>query len=103
MLAFSTEHGPYNLPDGETQFVKNEHSWNKEANVLYIEQPAGVGFSTCDNLVHPESCVQSDEQSAKDNLQFVLMWLTKFPEYINNDLYISGESYAGIYTPYLAN
>lgn len=61
MLAFSTEHGPYNLPDGETKFIENKHSWNREANVLYVEQPAGVGFSTCDNETNPEDCTFTDE------------------------------------------
>lgn len=86
------------LPDGETQFVKNPYSWNKEANMIYIESPAGVGFSTCGN---PAECKWNDFNTAEDNLQAVLAIMNKFPELQKNDLYISGESYAGIYVPRL--
>ena len=37
MLAFLQEHGPYLMNGGESTFHKNDYSWNKEANVLYIE------------------------------------------------------------------
>ena len=37
MLAFLQENGPYLVADGETTFKKSDHSWNREANVLYIE------------------------------------------------------------------
>ena len=47
MLGFSQEHGPYVMEDGGTTFHYNEYSWNKEVNMLYIESPAGVGFSYC--------------------------------------------------------
>lgn len=40
--AFS-ENGPFR-PDGEL-LVRNEHSWNTEVNMLYLETPIGVGFS----------------------------------------------------------
>lgn len=42
-----------------------------------------------------------DETTARDNLQFVLGFLAKYPELRTRDLYISGESYAGFYVPML--
>jgi carboxypeptidase C (cathepsin A) len=57
MLAFIQEHGPWLIKDGSVPgapMVKNELSWNLEANILYIEQPAGVGYSFCDFKNKPE-------------------------------------------------
>jgi hypothetical protein len=34
---------------------------------------------------------------AMDNMVFLQRWLQKFPQYKGRDLYIAGESYAGIY------
>lgn len=35
-------------------------------------------------------------------MRAVLDFFTKFPEYKEKELFLSGESYAGIYVPYLA-
>ncbi|XP_073285111.1 serine carboxypeptidase-like 45 isoform X1 [Primulina huaijiensis] len=96
--AFS-EHGPFK-PSGNI-LVKNDYSWNKEANMIYLESPAGVGFSYSTNKSYYKSV--DDEMTAKDNLVFLENWFDKFPEYKNRDFYISGESYAGHYVPQLAN
>ena len=69
MLGWAQEHGPYSLDDGQTQFAKNEYSWNNEANVFYVESPAGVGFSICPDK---SECAFDDNNSADDNLQAVL-------------------------------
>jgi len=100
MLAFMQENGPYSINDDGETFTKSEYSWNREANVLYIEQPAGVGYSICGDKTE---CKFDDNNVAEDNLVAVLGWFEKYPEYKGHDLYISGESYGGIYVPYLVN
>ena len=64
MYGFFLEIGPYQIkndPDDHSKklFRKNEHSWNREASLLIIEQPAGVGFSTCHGGSYWE-CESSD-------------------------------------------
>jgi carboxypeptidase C (cathepsin A) len=53
-------------------------------------------------MTNPE-CSFNDDSVAGDNLKTLLAWYEKFPEYKKHDLYISGESYGGIYVPYLLN
>ncbi|XP_023741371.1 serine carboxypeptidase-like 45 [Lactuca sativa] len=93
------EHGPFK-PSGDV-LVKNECSWNKEANMLYLDTPAGVGFSYSDEKSFYQSV--NDAITAGDNLAFLEKWFENFPEYKNRDFYITGESYAGHYIPTLAN
>jgi cathepsin A (carboxypeptidase C) len=99
MLGFTQENGPFSIASGTTEFEANPYSWNRETNVLYIEQPAGVGFSYCTDT---ESCTFDDHSAGKDNLDTILAWYEKYPEYKENELYLSGESYGGIYVPYMA-
>lgn len=55
LLALFSEHGPYVFDDNEFVIKPNPEPWNKRANVLYIESPAGVGYSfakTDEDLAH---------------------------------------------------
>jgi len=88
---------------GRIQTVKlcflNEHSWNTIANMLYIETPAGVGFSYSNT---PSDYHTGDAQTASDNYKAILLFLERFPEYSASDFYITSESYGGHYMPTLA-
>jgi serine carboxypeptidase-like clade 1 len=39
---------------------------------------------------------------SQDAINALRDWFVKFPEYLTNKLFVSGESYGGIYVPYLA-
>ncbi|TVU14753.1 hypothetical protein EJB05_38246 [Eragrostis curvula] len=95
--AFS-ENGPFR-PSGNV-LVRNEYSWNKDANMLYLESPAGVGFSYSTDPSFYGGV--GDSMTAGDNLKFLQGWFDKFPQYKGRDMYITGESYAGHYVPQLA-
>ncbi|PQM42139.1 serine carboxypeptidase-like 45 [Prunus yedoensis var. nudiflora] len=92
------EHGPFK-PSGDI-LLKNDFSWNKVANMLYLDSPAGVGFSYSANKSFYGFV--NDEITARDNLVFLQRWFDKFPDYKNRDFFIIGESYGGHYVPQLA-
>uniref|UniRef100_U3KQU6 Carboxypeptidase n=1 Tax=Homo sapiens TaxID=9606 RepID=U3KQU6_HUMAN len=93
-----TEHGPFLVqPDGVT-LEYNPYSWNLIANVLYLESPAGVGFSYSDDKFY----ATNDTEVAQSNFEALQDFFRLFPEYKNNKLFLTGESYAGIYIPTLA-
>jgi len=83
---------------------ENPYPWNLEANVMYLESPAGVGFSRNDHMNDKGSTdiIFTDELQSEDAFAAVKNFYTLFPEYVANEIYISGESYGGIYVPYLA-
>ncbi|CAN1798583.1 Serine carboxypeptidase-like 26 [Linum perenne] len=89
------EVGPFRVqPDGRTLKL-NPYAWNKVANLLFLDSPAGVGFSysnTSSDLYQV-----GDNRTAKDAYKFLRSWLERFPEYKQRPFYIAGESYAGHY------
>ncbi|KAF8403027.1 hypothetical protein HHK36_011122 [Tetracentron sinense] len=98
------EIGPFHIrPDGRTLFF-NPYAWNKLTNLLFLESPAGVGFSytnTTSDLYNA-----GDQRAAEDAYAFLVNWFERFPQYKHRDFYIAGESYAGpesipIFTFYL--
>ncbi|XP_072095086.1 lysosomal protective protein isoform X2 [Mobula birostris] len=68
------------------------------ANVIYLESPAGVGFSYDDNKQYRTN----DTEVSFNNYLALKEFFRLFPEYKKNKFFITGESYGGIYVPTLA-
>ncbi|GER51278.1 serine carboxypeptidase-like protein [Striga asiatica] len=96
----SEEIGPFRInSDGKTLYL-NPYSWNKLANLLFLESPAGVGFSYSNTS--SDLYTVGDKQTAEDAYAFLVSWFERFPQYKHRDFYITGESYAGHYVPQLS-
>ncbi|KAK4415228.1 Serine carboxypeptidase-like 18 [Sesamum alatum] len=89
-----------NCNGGPIALKLNEYAWTKAANILFIDQPAGTGYSYANNL---ESSLANDTLSARLTYDFLRKWLIDHPKYMENPLYIFGESYAGIILPLVVN
>nr|GMD28934.1 serine carboxypeptidase 24-like [Ipomoea batatas] len=97
----SEEIGPFRINKTSSSLYLNKYSWNKVANILFLESPAGVGFSYTNTSSDLKD--SGDNRTANDALNFLIRWMSRFPQYKYRDFYISGESYAGHYVPQLAN
>ncbi|KAK9282894.1 hypothetical protein L1049_011119 [Liquidambar formosana] len=95
----SEEVGPFRVQsDGKTLSL-SPYAWNKEANLLFLDSPAGVGFSYS-NTSSDQSV--GDKRTAEDAYTFLIKWFERFPQYKHRPFYIGGESYAGHYIPELS-
>lgn len=95
---FLSEHGPFLVSDDGRTLVDNPYSWNKIANIIYLEAPAGVGFSYSAD----KNYTTSDDQTSLDNYWALKYFLSNYQEFSQNEFYITGESYGGIYVPTLS-
>ncbi|XP_015972453.1 serine carboxypeptidase 1 isoform X1 [Arachis duranensis] len=95
------ELGPFRInSDGRTLY-RNPYAWNNVANVIFLESPAGVGFSY--SKTSSDYAKIGDSITALDSYTFLVKWLERFPHYKTRDFFITGESYAGHYVPQLAH
>lgn len=85
--------------DNENFTNNTNNTWNNFASVLYLETPPGVGFS----VNNDPNYIYNDTNTANDTLFALLDFFNNTgANYKTNPLYITGESYAGMYIPYLA-
>ncbi|XP_059297044.1 serine carboxypeptidase-like 18 isoform X2 [Lycium ferocissimum] len=88
-LTFDYANSSGNLPKLEL----NSNSWTKVANIIFIDQPAGTGYSYAKTS---EAYNCSDTLSVALTYEFLRKWLMDHPKYLKNPLYVSGDSYSGL-------
>uniref|UniRef100_A0A6N2N618 Carboxypeptidase n=1 Tax=Salix viminalis TaxID=40686 RepID=A0A6N2N618_SALVM len=99
-MALPEEIGPFRINKTASGLYLNKFSWNSVANLLFLETPAGVGFSYSNRS--SDLFDTGDIRTATDSLEFLVGWMNRFPRYKNREVYLTGESYAGHYVPQLA-
>ncbi|GAA6061343.1 hypothetical protein JCM10212_004824 [Sporobolomyces blumeae] len=93
------EVGPLRLvPSGNGQLQEATAPWNEYANVIFIDQPVGTGYS----YVSTNEYVHELPEAAAHVVKFLENFYKVFPEFQNHQTYLGGESYAGQYIPYIA-
>ncbi|KAK2380228.1 serine carboxypeptidase [Trifolium repens] len=98
-IAVFYENGPF-LIANNLSLVWNDYGWDKASNILFIDQPIGTGFSYSNDV----NDIPQDETGVSIDLyDFLQEFFKQHPEFIKNDFYITGESYAGHFAPALAS
>ncbi|KAI9303430.1 Alpha/Beta hydrolase protein [Cunninghamella echinulata] len=89
--------GPCKLNEDTTKVIYNQRgSWNRASNMLFIDQPAGAGFSVGD-------WITTTDEAAPLMYKFLLQFFDAFPQYKNNPFHFFGESFAGHFIPPMAD
>ncbi|EKG13692.1 Peptidase S10 serine carboxypeptidase [Macrophomina phaseolina MS6] len=91
-----TENGPFTWEAGTYAPVQNPYTWVNLTNMLWVEQPVGVGFS------QGTPDISNELELAKEFAGFYKSFVDTFDAH-GSKVYITGESYAGFYVPYVAN
>ncbi|KAF8638538.1 hypothetical protein AX17_002081, partial [Amanita inopinata Kibby_2008] len=92
------EVGPWRM-DGDEGFKVQEGGWEEYTTMVYVDQPAGTGFS----YTSSDNFVTSLDEASKQFIIFLKNFYKVFPEYQHMDTYLGGESFAGQWIPYFAN
>ena len=87
--------GPILWQAGTYEPTENPYTWALETNMLWVEQPVGTGFAI------GEVEAKNERDVAKDFVGFFKNFEKLFG-IENYKIYVTGESYAGRYVPYIS-
>ncbi|TKY67171.1 Serine carboxypeptidase 49 [Spatholobus suberectus] len=98
-IALFYENGPFHIANN-LSLTWNDYGWDQASNILFVDQPTGTGFSYSSD----DSDIRHDEAGVSNDLyDFLQEFFKAHPDFVKNDFYITGESYAGHYIPALAS
>ncbi|XP_047180597.1 serine carboxypeptidase-like [Vigna umbellata] len=98
-LALFYENGPFHI-NKNLSLRWNDYGWDQASNIIFVDQPTGTGFSYSSD----KSDLRHDETGVSTDLyDFLQEFFKAHPNFVKNDFYIFGESYAGHYVPALAS
>lgn len=95
MQGLFKSHGPCQFYNGESEPSLNSHSYNEFANVVYIDQPIGTGFS------YGSGCCNSTETAAVYVWEFLQVFHATFPSFVGREFGIFAQvsvTYALLHT-----
>ncbi|KYK55290.1 Peptidase S10, serine carboxypeptidase [Drechmeria coniospora] len=99
MVGLFDELGPASIPEENLKPVRNPHSWNSNASIIFLDQPIGTGFSYSSSGKN----VSSTAAASKDIYAFLTLFFHQFPQYAKRDFHIAGQSFAGQFIPAFAS
>ncbi len=76
----------------DTNLEPRNTTWVKQANILYLDQPVGTGFSYVDQ---PSLLTTNNTQIANDMVEFLKQFTAKYPNFKKQPYYVFCESYGG--------
>ncbi|KAK5193482.1 hypothetical protein LTR99_007033 [Exophiala xenobiotica] len=94
------EHGPFLWQSGTYAPQPNPFSWTNLTNMIYIDQPIGTGLSPAAKGAPAK--IKNEADVASEFAGFWKNFITTF-NMTGSKVYITGESYAGQYIPYIAS
>ncbi|RVE46147.1 hypothetical protein evm_009221 [Chilo suppressalis] len=91
--ASSTGHGNFvMLGPMDLALQERNHTWIKNFNVIFLDNPVGTGFSYVDDL---RLLTTTNDQIALDFVNLMRGFYEKHPEFESVPFYIYGQSYGG--------
>ena len=93
------ENGPFLWQPGTYDPIPNPYSWTNLTNMIWVDQPIGTGLSPA--APGAPAGIKNEGDVAKQFMGFWKNFINTF-DMKGRKVYLTGESYAGQYIPYIA-